>query len=1489
MRFSLRTIISAAMLLSAMTLSAQQRDFVFDNNARTEGMTIENNTRAGLQMRHALKELHIVSMTDNGYTGDIIQGGMGISLPANEGEPSLPAFSRFVAVPNGATAHVEMGYRSVTTVENVDLMPAAPIKADTDDSPNTYEKKRSVYDKDAFFPEQPVTVSAPFSLRGVQTVAVTVVPYQYNPVTKELRIYDDLQFGLRFDGGDGSFGDDALRSPYWDPILMQNLANYDQLPVIDYEARMQRWISTRATGCEYLIVIPNNESFRQYANQLAEYRIKQGILTQVKSLSEMGCTTIDEMKAYFHYAYNTWDIRPVAVLLLGDHNNNMSSGIPAEAVAHPSMTSCISDNGYADATGDGLPDMVFSRLVAANASEAQMMVSKQIEYEYTNPNMEAASYDHPITALGWQTDRWFQLCSEVVGGYWRSQGKHPVRINAIYSGTPGVFWSSNDFTPLVVNYFGPSGVSYIPSSPAELGGWEGGTAAQVVSALNSGAMMLQHRDHGVYTGWGAPNFNTTNVAQLTNVGKLAFINTINCKTGTFNYSTPCLIEAFMRHTFNSQNAGAVGCIGPTETSFSFVNDTYAWGMYDQFDPQFLPDFGPFANYEGNWRPAFGNVAGKYFLEQSSWPYNTSQKDITYKMFTAHCDAFLTLYTQVPTNMSVSHPTQITSATNCITVSATAGAIIALTNGNQILAVATASGSNQTIGFAAQPYNSTLTLTCTKQDHLRYIGTISVVNGTSFEIGVEANPEAGGEVEGTGNYAANTECVIIATENSGYEFTNWTIGDTVVSNEAAYSFTVTEPGTYIANFSVLTPHEIHCASVENGSLSSDKTNAYKNEIVTLAATPAMGYCLYAWDVRDANNNSIPVDDNRFVMPNTDVTVSATFVLGNVITLSPVEHGSISATHVFALPGTIITLATIPDTHYCFDSWHVTKTGDETVTVAVDNNQFVMPDYDVTVGATFGPGYHVTLVDAVHGTIETDVVRATAGTLVTLSASGDNGYALDHWLVFKSDDVNTMVSVAGNQFQLPEFDVIVVGFFKVIPVETVEIGLGGIAEIKYLPTYSYYRNSLTQQIYTAEEIDCRGTITAIAFKVSHLTTQITRTRNLDIYLIHTDKDEFEANLDWVNIGTEYRVFSGNVTFSESADWVTIVFNTPFEYNGIDNLLLCVDDNTGSGQSPYLYFNSYVTAGKFRSVSRYSTGTNFDPSKAATYTVGSPQRLAAKNQIILTMTHDSSNELLTVSPGGLSNFTYPEGEGPSPCQSLAVIGQELENGVTLTAPAGYELCSTADGEYGSALMLSPDNGDVLANVYVRLKEGLSIGLRNESLALSSGSLSRSLAVCGEVYAKLAIGPNWWTPTKISTLAELQAALGTNGSLINSQDAGFVRYDNGLWAGTLTDIVPGRMYKIEANSPSVLAVSGDLVTGTAVSITPGNNWFGYLGSQPATIADVLGAAGFNPAEGDTISSPTESATFDGNQWHGTLTHLQPGHGYVYYSNDNETKSLNF
>ena len=694
-----------------------------------QGFNLTEKTRDGLHISYNVGQ---VTLNELNYRGETMAelSIPAISLPTDAGLPNLPTESRMMAIPQGAQASLRVVSFEKETLHNVNIAPALRIQAENEEPDMNYVKDMTVYGKNAFYPAEPFVMGNSY-IRGVDAVTVAITPFQYNPVTKDLVVYTNVELVVEYEGGNGHFGEDRLRSPYWDPILAAELLNYDQLPIIDYEARMQRWLRDNDKGAEYLIITPNNDAWAEYANQLKEYRTRQGIITEVYRLDEMPANSTSQMKSWFHSAYNTWEIAPVAVCLLGDHGTNMGQYVPAETAAHP-YGSCITDNGYADAVGnDNLPDMVFSRLIAETPAQLPVFVGKQLEYEYTNPNMDPDFYTRPITALGWQTERWFQICSEVFGGYMRQHGYNTNRINCIYSGTPGSSWSSNQNTSMVVNYFGPNGLGYIPASPSELGGWNGGTPQQVVDAINAGSFWLQHRDHGEEHGWGEPAVKNSHVAQMNNVGKLPFVMSINCLTGKFNYSDDCFAEAWMRRTYNGENAGAVGILCPTETSYSFVNDTYVWGVYDLFDGNFMPDYGPFANNTGNWMPAFGNVAGKYFLAQSNWPYNTESKDITYTMFTAHCDAFLRIYTQVPQQMEVTHPEVVIAGLGEISITAPEGCMISMVvenpeGGWDILAVAEATGDPQTIEFPPQVPPTEINLVVTGQNYLRYEAVMGVI-------------------------------------------------------------------------------------------------------------------------------------------------------------------------------------------------------------------------------------------------------------------------------------------------------------------------------------------------------------------------------------------------------------------------------------------------------------------------------------------------------------------------------------------------------------------------------------------------------------------------------------------------------------------------------------------------------------------------------------------------------------------------------------------
>lgn len=819
-----RLVCLAILMLGLTTALTAQEIRTFQFNHGKTGIQMTEQTRGNVNIEYSIDKMSLTSFTYNGEEMQSI-GIADISLPNEKGLPNVPSYSRAIAVPQGAQAVLHVRSYDEQVISNVNIEPSLGIQAENEEPNTDYIKDMKVYAENAFYPADFVSMSAPAKMRGVDIVNININPVRFNPVTNEAIVYHNIELEVEFVGGNGHFGEDRLRSPYFDPILAQNIMNYSSLPVIDYEARMQQWLRDGENGAEYVIIIPNNDDFVEPANRLKEYRMQQGIITEVLKLEEMPATTTQQMKDWFHNAYNTWGIAPVAVLLFGDHNTNMAQGIPAIVVPHPypSSSTCITDNQYADVDDDLLPEMVFARLVAANGTEAAMMADKQISYEYTNPNMDPTFYTSPITALGWQTVRWFQLCSEVFGGYMRNHGYTPQRINCIYEGTPGEEWSTAQNSDQVIAYFGPNGTNYIPLSPEDMGGWTGGTPDQVVQAVNNGTFWVQHRDHGLNEGWGEPAVRNYHIDQLTNVDKMPFVMSINCQTGMFNYTGSngnCFTEKWMRRTFNGQNAGAVGVLSPTEVSYSFVNDAFVWGVYDQFDPDFMPTLPnntntPAYEYRGNWRPAFGNVAGKYFLYETSWPYNTDDKDITYIMFTAHCDAFLRIYTQVPETMTVSHPAAQLAGLDQIQISAPEGATIAITKGEgeelEILGVATATGSTQEVHIIAQVPPTVLHLTVTGQDYLRYEADIEVVVSdgpylivNEYELSNEASQLNFGDQTGFNiqlKNVGNTEAPAgTITLTSASEYVTITNGSTdfsaLGSNETldlneAFSFTISD--------------------------------------------------------------------------------------------------------------------------------------------------------------------------------------------------------------------------------------------------------------------------------------------------------------------------------------------------------------------------------------------------------------------------------------------------------------------------------------------------------------------------------------------------------------------------------------------------------------------------------------------------------------------------------------------------------------------------
>lgn len=700
-------------LVTGITLQAQEYRF----NSEPNGFSISHRNDSQLILRHNLGAVTIENADRAEVQGQVITLS-GVYLSNVAGAPDLPSSSTYVAIPNGATATLRMVSSKTKVIGNVDLIPAAVPQLDDDDSPAVYEKDASIYGRNAFYPESPFVLSEITTIRGVQVAQVGVMPFQYNPVTKELIVYSDIELQLDVEGGNGTIGDPRYRTPEWDQILEDIILNHDALPEIDYGERLRQHYANRETGCEYLIITPDNEGFIALADSIKQFRTEQGIPTEVFTVTQCGGNDPTAIRAFIRNAYNNWDMPPAAVLFLGDHSSDPTQGIVSYTMNnHPGgdgYNPYISDHAYSVMSSNHMPQIIIGRITGRDYDEMYHMIKKDLDYE-RQPPTDPDFYDHPVTAMGFQLERWFQLCSEVVNGFFEYElGKHPVRQNAIYQGTPGSRWSTYEYTNTVLNYFGPGGCNYIPQTMSHLTDWSA-TGNTVNEAINSGAFLIQHRDHGAEEVWGEPSYSIGYIKRLTNEN-LTYVMSNNCLTGRFNYNSPsgdgCFAEAFHRHQY-----GALGLIAATQVSYSFVNDIYVWGAYDNMWPDFMPTYG--TQHETNFiRPAFGNAAGKFFLRQSSWT-DSGVKEITYYLFHQHGDAYMNLNSEVPQALSVEMLPVLPASSDHYTLKVDEGATICLSANGQIIGFDEGTGVTQNIAITPQAVGTLVKLTITKQNYFRY--------------------------------------------------------------------------------------------------------------------------------------------------------------------------------------------------------------------------------------------------------------------------------------------------------------------------------------------------------------------------------------------------------------------------------------------------------------------------------------------------------------------------------------------------------------------------------------------------------------------------------------------------------------------------------------------------------------------------------------------------------------------------------------------------
>ena len=162
----------------------------------------------------------------------------------------------------------------------------------------------------------------------------------------------------------------------------------------------------------------------------------------------------------------------------------------------------------------------------------------------------------------------------------------------------------------------------------------------------------------------------------------------------------------------------------------------------------------------------------------------------------------------------------------------------------------------------------------------------------------------------------------------------------------------------------------------------------------------------------------------------------------------------------------------------------------------------------------------------------------------------------------------------------------------------------------PFYTRYGYSYVQQIYTADDMNHDSmSISKVSFNY-YSDKQMLEKNSCKIYLGHVSRNAFNTSTDIVPIDSLQLVYEGPIHCYKG--WNDIILDSQFEYNGTDNLLIAIDDNSGNFNHDAMFKS--ITTNDYTSVGFYSNRYNPDPTNLHTFR-GDTKRYQYRSQIRFT----------------------------------------------------------------------------------------------------------------------------------------------------------------------------------------------------------------------------------------------------------------------------------
>ncbi|HEX7344621.1 MAG TPA: C25 family cysteine peptidase, partial [bacterium] len=425
---------------------------------------------------------------------------------------------RSVIIPDNALTQARVVSSQYRDIPNVRIAPSKGHLLRTVNPDDVPFEFGSVYQRDAWYPENVAELRDPYILRDLRGQVVEVNAFQYNPVRRILRVYTNLTVEIAAVGvGGANVLDRSAPLSKMDP-------NFRAI----YQRHFVNYFDDRYTPVEEIgpMLVITYDGFNSIAQDLVDWKNQKGIPTTMVNVSTIG-NNPTAIKNYIRSIYETTGL--TFVLLVGDH-----------AQVQSPISGGGTDPTYGMLAGtDHYPELFVGRFSAETQQQALTQVVRTLEYE-TMPQAGATWYSKGLGVASNQ--------GVGVGHYGEGDWQH---INLIRGDLIRYGYTQVDSV-------------YDP--------W--GTQAMISNYLNDGRSTVNYCGHGSTTSWGTTGFSNTQVNALVNDNMLPFMTSVACVVGNFTSST-CFCEAWLRAQHNGEPTGAIAHWGSSQ------NQSWAPPMYAQ--------------------------------------------------------------------------------------------------------------------------------------------------------------------------------------------------------------------------------------------------------------------------------------------------------------------------------------------------------------------------------------------------------------------------------------------------------------------------------------------------------------------------------------------------------------------------------------------------------------------------------------------------------------------------------------------------------------------------------------------------------------------------------------------------------------------------------------------------------------------------------------------------------------------------------------------